>query len=418
MNTPELTLLRADWIAPFDRPGAGASRGLAIVVDGGRIAAVGDAGDLSISYPNAKVRNLGAAIILPGLVNAHVHLELSDLQCGSPPAEGFAPWLLKLVKRSSGEPEKLAVLVQKAIEEGVKECLRFGVTSVGDISRQCGVSRPLLRNGPLRVTSYGEVQAMARRRELLATRLATASDWSNENNWLKIGISPHAPYTVEPAGYAECLRLARQRNMPLATHLAESEDEAEFLHDQTGPFRELWEALGQWDESVPRFEGGPIRLAHSLGLLDYPTLLAHVNYCNDAELNILAAGKASVVYCPRTHRYFGHKPHRWREMLARGINVAIGTDSRASSPDLNVVDDLRLVHEIAPEIPVEQLWEMVTMRGARAIEAEAKVGRLAAGLMADFSVFAVETDEPLRGILERNLTPTQTWIEGKMVWKK
>src|SRR5204862_5225873 len=122
--------------------------------------------------------------------------------------------------------------------------------------------------------------------------------------------------------------------LPLATHLAESADEAEFLARHSGNLMKVWDFVGGFDDAVPKFEGGPIRYAEALGLLDRPTLLAHVNYCDDDELKILAAGKASVVYCPRTHQYFAHPPHRWREMIATGINVAIGTDSTASSGDL------------------------------------------------------------------------------------
>src|SRR5439155_6137177 len=121
-----------------------------------------------------------------------------------------------------------------------------------------------------------------------------------------IGVSPHAPYSVEAAGYFRCLEVAKRRKLPLATHLAETPNEAEFLARQTGPLRELWRALGGWDEYVPAFDGGPIRFAKDFGLLDYPTLLAHVNYCDDDELEILSRGRASVIYCPRTHAYFGH----------------------------------------------------------------------------------------------------------------
>ena len=151
---------------------------------------------------------------------------------------------------------------------------------------------------------------------------------------------------------------------------------------------------------IATFEGGPIRFAQSLGLLDYePTLLAHVNYCDDAEMELLARGRASVVYCPRTHAYFGHPPHRWRAMLARGVNVAVGTDSTASSPDLNLVDDLRLLHRIAPEHPAEDLWRMATSRAAKALGCH-DVGSLSPGGLADVVAFHAGSDDPLREILE------------------
>ena len=102
---------------------------------------------------------------------------------------------------------------------------------------------------------------------------------------------------------------------------------SEFLATHTGELKKLWDFLNFWDEQVPAFDGGPIRYAKTLGLLEIPSILAHVNYCDDEELAILASGRASVIYCPRTHAYFAHPPHRFRDMLGRGINVAIGTDS-------------------------------------------------------------------------------------------
>jgi cytosine/adenosine deaminase-related metal-dependent hydrolase len=220
---------------------------------------------------------------------------------------------------------------------------------------------------------------------------------------------------MEADGYTRCLEAAKKQGLPLATHLAETPHEQAFLETQTGPFRELWDKLGAWDENVPRFTGGPVRFAQSLGLLDYQTLLAHVNYCDDEELGLLAAGKASVVYCPRTHAYFGHPPHRWREMLARGINVAVGTDSCASSPDLNLVEDLRLLHRLAPDADPLLLWGMATVLAARAIGMESEVGTLSPGKAADCAVFSVQSADPLREVLKPDVLPSQVWVAGERV---
>jgi cytosine/adenosine deaminase-related metal-dependent hydrolase len=293
---------------------------------------------------------------------------------------------------------------------------------VGDISRHVGVSRPLLKKGPLRVVSYGEVQAMAQRRSLLEERIAVAIDPEFENPIdnsfsLTIGLSPHAPYSIEAGGYRRCVEVAKTRNLPLATHLAETRDEATFLADHSGPFRDLWTHIGAWDADVPRFAGGPIRFAQAVGLLDYPTLLAHVNYCDDAEMELLAGSggaAASVVYCPRTHAYFGHPPHRWREMLERGINVALGTDSCASSPDLNLLEEMRVVRRLAPDLAAADIWEMGTMRGARAIQMEDQVGSIETGKWADFVLFATESGDPLGEILDAGLGVRETWIGGEI----
>jgi cytosine/adenosine deaminase-related metal-dependent hydrolase len=201
------------------------------------------------------------------------------------------------------------------------------------------------------------------------------------------------------------VQIARERGLPLSTHLAEIPEEREFLHSHAGPLQEMWERLGAWEDFPGTFDGSPVAFAKSMGLLDYPTLLAHVNYCDDEDLALLARGKASVVYCPRTHRYFGHPPHRWREMLALGINVAVGTDSCASSPDLNLVDDLRLLHEIAPEVTVEELWQMATINAAQTIQSDVSHA-------AEFTIFSATSDEPLKEILETDREPVEVWIAG------
>jgi hypothetical protein len=186
-----------------------------------------------------------------------------------------------------------------------------------------------------------------------------------------------------------------------------------FLAEHSGPFRELWDRLGAWDDSVPRFPGGPIRFAASLGLLDDPVALAHVNYCDDDEMRLLARGRAGVVYCPRTHAYFGHPPHRWRDMLAAGINVCVGTDGRGSAPDLNLVEDLRQMHRDAPEVAPQTLWELATVAGARALDllGGGPVMRTASG--GSCVVYPVKTNDPLREVLENNVSPLAVWAAGR-----
>jgi cytosine/adenosine deaminase-related metal-dependent hydrolase len=412
MPSPPPTLLTAAWIAPMDRPPI---REGGVVISNGRIIAVGETKSLRHNHPGAAVEEYPSAILLPGLVNAHVHLELSDLRQGPRPAS-FVQWLMDLMGQTARLGGAMADTVAHAIRTGVAQCLRFGVCTVGDISKQCMFSRPVLAKTPLRAVSFGELQAMAQRRGLLDERFAAATDLTFDSDRLIVGVTPHAPYTVEAEGYRRCLEFARSHHRPLATHLAENPLEAEFLADQTGPFRHLWEVgVNAWDENVPRYQGGPIRLARDLGLLDFPTLLAHVNYCDDAELDILAAGRASVVYCPRTHAYFGHPPHRWRQMLERGINVAVGTDSCASSPDLNLVDDLRLLRQIAPQVPALDLWQMATLRAAAALQLETQIGSLTPGKRADLVAFEIGASiDPLEEILQTEVPPTRLWIDGEI----
>jgi cytosine/adenosine deaminase-related metal-dependent hydrolase len=414
VETSAELMLRARWVAPMDQP---VIEDGGIVLSGGTIKAVGDASTLRRQHPAALEHDLGASVLLPGLINAHVHLELSEVpRLGGERWNGpLADWLIEIIKRSLQGDD--AGRVARAIETGVRQCLRFGVTTVGDITRQPAMTRPLLRKTRLRVVSFGEIQAMATRRGFLDARLSAAADRTHEGGSHRVGLSPHAPYSVEAAGYQRCVELSRSGAYPISTHLAESADEAEFLARHSGPLLRIWDFLGAWDDGVPRFGGGPIRFANSVGLLDLPAVFAHVNYCDDEELRLLAGGgRASVVYCPRTHAYFGHPPHRWREMIAAGVNVAVGTDSTASSPDLNLVDDLRLVRRLTPDVPASELWQLVTTRAAAALGLDDEVGSLTPGKQADLVCFPTgDTRDPLEHVLRESILPSNLWIAGEPV---
>ncbi len=390
-------------------------RDAAVVVADGRIIDFGESRQISAAHRDAEHIDLDKSIVLPGLVNPHVHLELSTCDCGDSPGGDFGDWILGLRERLKLTPTNLEQVVTEGVTIGLEECRRFGVTTIGDISQHSHITRPLLRTANVRCVSYGEVLGLARYRWRYDELLARALDETHESDTLRTALTPHAPYTVDLNGYRDCIRIARQRRLALATHLAETPHEAEFLKQHAGVFRQIWDRIGQWEDGVPTFDGGPIDFAQSLGLLDYPTLLAHVNYCDDRELELLARGRASVVYCPRTHQYFGHPPHRWREMLARGINVAVGTDSCASSPDLNLVDDLRLLRRIAPDVPAPLIWEMATTRAARALQFDLEVGSISPGKRADLVAFEVDHCDPLESILREARLPSHAWFDGKPV---
>ncbi len=404
------TLLKAAFVATMEH--APLLRDGAVVFDDTMIADVGAAKDLLPKHPDARVEDLGGAILLPGLINAHTHLELSDCVAGESAGMPFHEWIIRVrATRTTNDPAE-------ATRIGIAQCLKFGVTCVGDITQQIKIARQTIAHSPLRCVSYGETIGLAKLRSKFETLLRTAIDESDSrlSPRLTIGLSPHAPYTVDLDGYRECVAIARAHGLPLATHLAETPHEREFLEHHRGPFRDVWEQIGSWSDLVETFAASPIRFTQAIGLLDLPAaLLAHVNYCDDDELEILARGRASVVYCPRTHAYFSHPPHRWREMLSRGINVVVGTDSCASSPNPNLVDDLRLLHHLAPETSPNALWQMATLRAARAVGQANLVGSIAPGKAADFVTFKAMEDDPLRAILESDEVPESVWIAGERV---
>jgi cytosine/adenosine deaminase-related metal-dependent hydrolase len=387
-------IIQAKWVAPMDRP---ILRDAAVAIVAGKIVTVDSAGSVRQAHPHAEVIDLPRSVLLPGLINAHVHLELSNCECGASPGGTFGDWILSLRDRMRIDPANQEQSIADAVKNGIDQCLRFGVTCVGDITSAIEISRGVLRSSPLRAVSFGEALGLAKLRQRFVLSLERAANVMEQSERLRIGISPHAPYSVD---------------LPLATHLAESAEEEAFLKHHTGMFREIWNKLGLWDESVTTYPGSPIAFAKSIGLLDYPTLLAHVNYCDDTEMDLLANGTASVVYCPRTHAYFGHPPHSWREMLAKGINVAVGTDSCASSPDLNLLDDLRLLRKIAPEVPAEVIWEMATTHAARALMLHEAVGALSPGKAADLIAFETEGNAALEELLAETRLPHKMWVAG------
>jgi cytosine/adenosine deaminase-related metal-dependent hydrolase len=391
-------------------------RNAGVLVRDGVILAVGRANDLARSRRHVDEIDLGKSILLPGLVNPHVHLELSH--CQAEPSRGllFTDWILALGRQLERDKPDFADRIARATVAGAMESLRSGVTCVGDISQHVSITRPVLRDGPLRVVSLGEALGLARLRPRFEQQRVRALDLSDESTFLRCGLSPHAPYTVDEPGLRECVHDAVEARRPIAIHLAETADEADFTSRLDGTFRLLWERIGSWQDDVPCPGVSPIELAERTGLLRAGALLAHVNHVDDAELDLLARRPSSVVYCPRTHAYFGHPPHRWREMLSRGINVALGTDSRASNPDLDLMQELRLVCRLAPDLSATELLKLVTTNAARAIGESSRVGALSAGLHADFSVFPHAGHEPLETLLRDPLPCLETWIAARRVF--
>lgn len=390
-----------------------------VVVEGDRIIAVGPTADLAPGQIDEQIDGL----LMPGLINAHTHLELTNVPRPEKPG-AFQDWLLTTMAAvREADFEAFRMKRATAVREGIAQCLRFGVTCVGDISQNVDIVRPILRDGAIRSVSFGECLGLGPRRARFAELLARAADDATASERMQIGISPHAPYTVDVAGYQEVNQYA-QRGVLLSTHLAETPDEQAFVATRSGPFRSLYERLG-FDPGPPG-EGRRQRPLEMLfldaGAAGNRWLLAHMNYCDDNDLALLSQNpQAGVVWCPRTHRYFGHPPHPWRRMRERGVVVCVGTDSCASAGDLNLVDDLRLLYADG-ERDVEAIWAMVTRdawrampwgRGDAGSANDPLLGALVPGAMADLVAFPTTGGEPLREILETpGLLPAGVWICG------
>ncbi|MCH7526837.1 MAG: amidohydrolase family protein, partial [Planctomycetes bacterium] len=222
----------------------------------------------------------------------------------------------------------------------------------------------------------------------------------------------------EPAGIRACVEAAERLDLRLCMHLAESLDEAEFTRTGQGRYREHLERLGVCDESIECSGTTPVGLAEECGVLSDRAVLAHCNYVTQEEIELLASRKVHVAYCPRTHAAFGHAPHPFRSMLEAGVNVCVGTDSLASNPSLSVLDEIRHIRRVHPDMDGHVLLEMATIRGARALGLDDQIGTLTTGKSADITVVPFDTlgpDDPVENILCSTMSPLATYVRGRRI---
>lgn len=366
---------RARWVFPVSVPPI--ENGVLEVQDG-RITAVHDRAD-----PAAQ--DLGNVAIIPGLVNAHTHLEFSDLTQPIGPAQPFTDWIRALVACRHSREE-----TGQAVTAGKREAERTGTTCLGNIANPVG---PVVPANGAHIVEFLELLGLAAEQHEQQLALARAHLNRSPQPSMILGLSPHAPYSVRPPLYHALVDLAQEFRCPLAIHLAETRAELELLQHGTGEFVELLRDFGVWDEAAIPLGTQPLDYLRPLVELEH-ALVIHGNYLNAAEMDFLADHhQMTVVYCPRTHAYFGHPPHPWRELLARGVSLTLGTDSRGSNPDLSLWRELQFLHARFPDVNPATLLELGTIRGATALGLATEIGTLTPGKAADLAVVALTPQE-------------------------
>ena len=359
--------LRARWVFPVSGPPL--ENGVVEITDR-RIRAIHDR-----SAPNAV--DLGNAAVIPGLVNAHTHLELSNVATPLEPVEPFTTWLKAVIAHRRNRS------ITDAVARGREDSVRWGTTAIGDIAAADWSPVEGGSAGP-RVVAFLECLGLAPERA--AAQLDRARAHLAENTAAHRGLSPHAPYSVHPDLFRNLVDLAVQSRAPVAMHLAETRAELELLASGTGVLRPFLEELGAWRPAAIPPGTRPLAYLRELARLD-KALVIHGNYLDDSEIDFIAGqANISVVYCPRTHAFFRHDPHPWRRLLARDVNVALGTDSRASSPDLSLWNELLFLRRHAPEFDPVRLLRLGTWNGACALGLESEIGSLAPGKAADLAI--------------------------------
>jgi cytosine/adenosine deaminase-related metal-dependent hydrolase len=371
---------RARWVVPVDQPPIEAG---VVKVANGRIVSVGK-GD-----GEQETHDLGDVVLLPGLVNAHTHLEFSLLEKPlGQPRMAFPDWIAEVVQHRRQQNKVLFVETdgfqrfrRRAAEAGMAELRASGTAAFGDIATP-GWPRASFPAEGLGATIFLELLGLDANQQddLFASAQSFVLDLQDRGGRLRPGISPHAPYTVTPELVQRVCEFSARERFPVAMHLAESRDELELLASHRGRMVEVLESLGAWHPEAIAVGLRPLEYLQWLSTARR-ALVIHGNYLADDEIEFLASRRErmSVVYCPRTHAYFGHEPYPLEKMLTAGVRVAVGTDSRATNPEMWLIEELRHIAAHYPAVTPETIVKMGTLWGAEALGVAHEYGSITPG---------------------------------------
>ena len=359
----------AGWVVPIaGRP----IRDGWVDVDGGRIVGVGRSAGAGSGRGRAV--DLRASAILPGLVNAHTHIELSGLRGEVSPAPSMPEWVRGMLARRAGRAPDVA-----AMERAVAEAHRCGTALIGDVGNTPAAVAPLRAAGMPAVV-FRELLGFDERDPAGRVERTCAELDRDGGEHLRLRLAAHAPYSVSPALFAAVRAAAEQRRLwPLAVHVADSREERELLRSGTGAWRTLLQELGRWDPGWTTAASSPVGYLDELHWIGPGTLLVHGVHLTDAELRRMAEAGATLVTCPRSNRWTGAGAPPVARFHAAGVHLAVGTDSLASVADLNVFAELAELRRLAPAVPASALLRAATLGGAEALGYGATHGAIAVG---------------------------------------
>jgi aminodeoxyfutalosine deaminase len=373
-----ITLHRAPWVVPV--AGAVIENG-AVAVSGGRIKAVGSFAGLRKRFAGAAVIDHGDSALLPALINAHIHLELSHLPIPllHGKLSGFTSWIAALL----GEREKngaTGAAAEQAARQVMLEQHRLGVIALGDIGNT-DLGARLAPEFPGRLIHFYEfLGRTAKTRRKIAGQLA-----GEPPDRL---FTAHAPYSTHPELIVLLKNRARSLNHPFPIHTAEPPSENELLSRGTGELHDFLLARGFIDSSyqppLPIDKPGSVRYLHSLGVLDQGTVCVHCIHVSPEETALLAETGTRVCLCPGSNRYLGAGKAPVGLFLAHGILPALGTDSLASNPQLSIWREMACIRQDHPAVSPADILAMATLGGARALGIDEAFGSLAAGRSSSF----------------------------------
>lgn len=376
----------------------------AVVVHAGRIVALGRRKDVVKSHADAEVRDLGDAVIVPGLVNAHTHLELSWAAGDPPPGGSFTGWLSEFVARRDAVPPARA---EEALRGAVGAIVARGTVAVGDVANGTWAA-PIVARSPLAGALFHEVFGFraADAETVLADAVvrleaidADPAVGSARGRLTSI-LTPHAAYSTSGMLLKALGGRAVAAGELLSIHVAESEEEMQLLRDGTGPLRDFLVARGGWDDGWKAPGLTPVEYLDRLGVLTPKTLAVHCVHLDHQDLTKLQARGVTVVTCPRSNQRLGVGKAPVPKLLASGIPVALGTDSMASAPDVDLFNEVAALRQEHPGLSPAAALRIATLNGAAALGLARDLGTVEVGKRAALAVVGLADpgDDPLEAV--------------------
>jgi aminodeoxyfutalosine deaminase len=375
-------ILRARTILPVSRPPI---QDGALVISLRRIRAVGRWRDLR-RHLSGQASDLGDMLLLPGLVNAHCHLDYTHMAGLIPPMRSFTDWI-KSITALKGEWTDAEFA--DSWHDGARMLIQSGTTTVADVEAMPNLLPAAWKETPLRVLSFLEMIGIRRQRKprsILAETILQARALDHPQR--RIGLSPHAPYSTTPALLRLAARAAKLRNYRLVTHIAESTEEFDMFTQARG---DLYDWLRRNNRSMSDCgRGSPVAQLDRIGYLSPRLIAIHLNHLAPGDAERLARRRVHVVHCPRSHHYFDHSPFPHSVLTRAGVPISLGTDSLASVRSqhrqpvtLSLFAEMRMFAAAHPQVPDPAVVRMVTLDPARALGLNGRIGQLAPGSSAD-----------------------------------
>lgn len=387
-----------------------------LIADSGRIVAVGP--EPEVPEPPGVTTERCPGALLPGLVNAHTHLELTGLG-GQAEAADFPAWIRQLIALKAARTHADFLV---AARQGLRDCWASGVTTVADTGDSGAVIEALAEAGGSGI-AYHEVFGPHpdQAESVLSAALLRLEELRRfAGPRVRLGLSPHAPYSVSGTLYAAVASLARALGMPLAVHLAESREESLLLQEGSGGFAEMWRARGiPLPEPLGR---SPVEWLDLHGVLGPGTLCIHAVTVNQPDLDRLAGRRVAIAHCPRSNRRHGHGAAPLGAMFQREFPIGVGTDSVASVAPLDLLAEVRAARRLAG-LTADAALQLATIGAARALGLDPEIGSLTPGKWGDLVV--VDLPAPVDAarladtILSRRPADVRsTFLAGREVWRR